>query len=247
MRNNQNVQMKFFATFLVAMSVLLMATPSRAEVLTFTNLVAWQSALDSAATLEDFESATTDVLFGLAYQPTISPNGELWLQANANFDNNASVDVAPFSSSGAGINGNVAINLRFFDQGNNTNSQESVIVTLPAGISAFAFEYNNYDNQSDGTFLSFAGTNGQTVAEFNATSDGFFGVIDTGVAATISSFAFTADPSTGTGTSAFNSFDDIRYGTGAPPALIGVPEPTSVALLCVLGFVAFTLRRKNSD
>ena len=243
MRYDQKFRCTFPVASLAILGVLLMAAPSWAAVLTFTNQASWESALAGVATLEDFEGATADVLFGLAYQPTTSPNGDLGLQANANFDNNASIDISPYISNGAGVNGNVAINLRFLDQGNNTNSQETVIVTLPTGISAFGFEYNNYDNQSDGTFLSFDGTNGERVAAFNSTLDGFFGVIDTGAAATISSFTFTADPTTGTGTSAFNSFDDVRYGVGASAVKV-IPEPTGISLVCSMGFIAMFIRRR---
>ena len=105
-------------------------------------------------------------------------------------------------------------------------------MTLPDGISAFAFEYNNYDSQGDGTYLSFAGTNGQVVSAFNPV-DGFFGVIDTAPGAAITQFSFTSDPTTGNGVSVYNSFDDVRYGVAATAGMLSVPEPSSIALLAV--------------
>ena len=104
--------------------------------------------------------------------------------------------------------------MRYIDGGHGANPQETVTVNLPPGVHAFAFEYLNYDLASDATFLSFEGTNGQVVTAFDPGTQGtqqFFGVVDTDPNATITSFAFTGDPNTGTGYSAFNSFDDVRY------------------------------------
>lgn len=197
-------------TVLVAiMGVVLMTTPSFAVVLTFTDLASWQAAVAGPTFLEDFEGATADDLFGTG--STTSPNGVLSLSADANFSNNALIDVTPYASDGADINGDVVVNMRFLDQGHGANAQEAVTVGLPVGVAAFAFEFNNYDSAGDGTFLSFAGTNGGTVPTFDTSVNGFFGVVDTDPGATISSFAFTGDPNTGTGFSAFNSFDDVRY------------------------------------
>lgn len=186
-----------------------MASPSSAVVLTFTDLASWQAAVGVPTLLEDFEGATVDDYFGTG--STTSPNGVLGLSANANFSDNALVDVFPYASSGADINGDVVVNMRYVDQGHGADPQETVTVALPVGVAAFAFEFNNYDSGGDGTFLSFAGTNGGTVPTFDTSVNGFFGVVDTDAGATISSFAFTGDPNTGTGYSAFNSFDDVRY------------------------------------
>ncbi|WP_197525401.1 PEP-CTERM sorting domain-containing protein [Pseudobythopirellula maris] len=191
--------------------------------MTYTDLNDWLNAVSGTASLEDFEGATEDVYFGLAGNATTSPNGSLGLSANANFDDNASIDVSPYVSSGADINGDVVVNMRFLDGGHGSNAQETVTVALPAGVVAFAFEYNNYDSGDDGAFLSFEGTNGQIVGAFDSTVDGFFGVLDTDPGAVISSFSFTGDPAVGTGVSAFNSFDDVRYSV--------VPEPTTSVLL----------------
>lgn len=246
MINHKNIPTAALLAAIVG--VVLMTMPSNAAILTFTDLASWQAAV-SSSTLEDFEDAgSSDSLFGLAYLPRTSPNGDLGLFANANLHDQASIDASPFISSGAGINGNVVVNMRLIDNGKGTNSQETVIVTLPAGISAFAFEYNNYDFQGDGTFLSFAGTNGQTVAAFNSGVDGFFGVIDTGSGVSISSFSFTGDPAVGSGDSAFNSFDDVRYGVAAPPLAVGeaaVPEPASIALLGTFCIAVLSLRRRT--
>ncbi len=213
---------------------------AQADIVTYTNQAAWEAALDGAATLEDFEGQLTDGLFGLASSATVSPNGDLALSANANFDDNAAIDVDPYISAGAGINGRVVVNMRFLDNGSGANAQETVTVGLPSGLSAFAFEYNNYDSQGDGTFLSFTGTNGGTVAAFDSTSGGFFGVVDTDVGASILTFAFTGDPNVGTGLSAFNSFDDVRYGN----ALSSVPEPAS-ALLLLPAMVGLLVSRRR--
>ena len=214
-------------------------SPAAADLLTFTDQASWEAALAGPATVETFEGATSDVLFGLSSNATTSPNGDLALSANANFNDNASIDVSPYISSGAGINGNVVINMRFLDKGNGSNAQETLTVGLPSGISAFAFEYNNYDTQGDGTFLSFAGTHGGVVAAFDSTVDGFFGVVDTGAGATITSFSFTGDPAIGTGVSAFNSFDDVRYGAAA------IPEPVSCLVPSVALFGVCLRRRRR--
>lgn len=230
-----------------AIGTVMLATATlatHAEILTFTNQGTWEAALNAPSILEDFEGASNDVLFGLAYQPTESPNGDLGLRANANFANNASIDVLPYLSAGAGIGGNTVVNMRFLDQGNSTNSQETVDVFLPTGISAFAFQYNNYDNGGDGTFLSFSGTNGQEVTAFDSAAVSFFGVVDTEPGATILSFSFTGDPTTGTGTSAFNSFDNVRYGVASAAIVAArhVPEPSGAALAFVLGIGILSVR-----
>ena len=232
---------------LVVVATIVPNATTQADVLTFTDPVAWEAALSTASTLEDFEGASSDVTFGLAYQPTTSPNGDLGLRANANFSTNAYIDVFPYASNGAGINGNVVVNMRFLDQGNSTNSQETVDVFLPVGISAFSFLYNNYDNGGDGTFLSFQGTNGGIVPEFDSSVAGFFGVVDTGEDATISYFSFTGDPATGTGTSAFNSFDDVRYGvaTTSSGETVQIPEPHAGLLASALAIVASSSRKRN--
>ncbi|TWT90293.1 hypothetical protein Mal64_06780 [Pseudobythopirellula maris] len=191
--------------------IAMMEQTARAEVQTFTDLASWQAAVADVTFLEDFEGATVDDYFGLAGNATTSPNGFLGLSANANFGDNAVVDVSPYVSSGADINGDVVVNMRFLDAGHGANAQETVTVSLPPGVEAFAFEYNNYDSAGDGAFLSFEGTNGQIVGSFDSTVNGFFGVLDTDPNAVISSFSFTGDPTVGTGFSAFNSFDDVRY------------------------------------
>lgn len=194
---------------IMAALVTLSATPASAVIQTYTDLASWQAAVGSTTLLEDFEAQTEDVFFGTG--TATSPNGQLELSANANFSDNAVIDVDPFVSTGAGINGDVVVNMRFLDGGAGANPQETVTVNLLPGINAFAFEYNNYDTAGDGTFLSFEGTNAGTVAAFDSTVNGFFGVVDTDPGATISSFSFTGDPAVGTGFSAFNSFDDVRY------------------------------------
>jgi len=208
MKNNHNRANAWAALLAIAIASL-MTTPSSAVIQTFTDLASWQAAVAAPTFLEDFEGQVTDDFFGTG--TATSPNGQLQLSANANFNDNAIIDVSPFVSTGADINGNVVVNMRFLDGGAGANPQETVTVGLLPGISAFAFEYNNYDTAGDGTFLSFAGTNGGTVPAFDSTSNGFFGVVDTGVGATIDSFSFTGDPAVGTGFSAFNSFDDVRY------------------------------------
>ena len=236
------------AVLLASLASSLIATHAFAEVLTFTSRIAWETALSGTSTLEDFEAATHDILFGLAYEPTYSPNGELGLRANANYADNASIDVYPYISNGADIGGNVVVNMRFLDQGNNTNSQETVDVFLPGGMSAFAFDYNNYDSAGDGTFLSFTGTNGGVVSAFNSLVDGFFGVVDTQPGATITRFSFSGDPTTGSGSSAFNSFDNVRYGvadTGGAPSTIEVPEPASAGLMGAALTATIAVRRRK--
>ena len=192
--------------------VALPATQSSAVVLTFSDFASWEAAIGSPTLLEDFEGATSDISFGTG--STTSPNGDLQLSANANFSSNAIIDVLPLASAGGEINGNVIVSMRFLDGGAGANPQETVTVSLPPGVSAFAFEYKNYDNDDDATFLSFEGTNGQVVTDFDPGTNGttqFFGVVDTDPSASISSFSFTGDPNSGSGFSAFNSFDDVRY------------------------------------
>ncbi|QDS98238.1 PEP-CTERM sorting domain-containing protein [Adhaeretor mobilis] len=204
-RNRTNSRVALLAVAIA----MLMTTPSSAVIQTFTDLASWQAAISGPTFLEDFEGQVEDDFFGTG--SATSPNGQLQLSANANFNDNAIIDVSPFVSTGADINGNVVVNMRFLDGGAGANPQETVTVGLLPGISAFAFEFNNYDSAGDGSFLSFEGTNGGTVPAFDSTVNGFFGVVDTGVGATIDSFSFTGDPAVGTGFSAFNSFDDVRY------------------------------------
>ena len=214
--------------------LLMTTSSSSAAVLTFTDLASWQAAVVSS-TLEDFEGATADDDFTFA--ATTSPNGDLGLSAveESSFSNNALIDVAPLISSGGGIHGNVVVSMRFLSH--ISNPKDSVTVTLPSGLSAFAFDYNNYDSGGDGAVLSFAGTNGGTGPVFS-TSTGFYGVVDTGAGATISSFTLTGDDAGGTGTSAFMSFDDVRYG-------VAVPEPTSIAMLGMFGVALLGMRRQK--
>ena len=203
-------------TFVAAICVSSVAT---AEIQTFTDLASWQAAVGGITHLEDFEGQVSDDFFGTASNSTRSPNGILGLSANANFSDNAIIDVddvgdgSGYVSSGAVINGNAVVSLRFLDKGTGANSQETVTVSLPPGVEAFAFEYKNYDNDDDGTFLSFEGTNGGIVTAFDSSNNftGFFGVLDTDPGAEITSFSFTGDPNVGAGFSAFNSFDDVRY------------------------------------
>ena len=212
----------FFGTSRMASALfmagsLLLAVPASSDVLTFTNLADWQNALAGAATLEDFESAIADDDF--TGSTTNSPNSELQLSSveESSFTNNALIDTLPFLSADGQINGNVFVSMRFLQ--NDSTPPDSVTVSFPAplSISAFAFEYQNYDNQGDGASLGFTGTNGQIVVAFDSTTS-FFGVVDTEIGATITSFTFTGDPAVGAGTSAFNSFDDVRYGTAKKAA-----------------------------
>ncbi|QDS98235.1 hypothetical protein [Adhaeretor mobilis] len=223
---------------LLAIAVLAsMAMPTSAAVLTFTDLPSWQAAVASSS-LEDFEGATADDDF--TFTAITSPNGDLGLSAveESTFTINAFIDVADglgnYESIGAGINGSAIVSMRFLSH--TSTPPDSVTVTLPAGLSAFAFDYNNYDTQGDGAELSFAGTNGATGPVFS-TGTGFYGVVDTGVGATISSFTLTGHDAGGAGTSAFMSFDDVRYGTA-------IPEPTSLALLSLFGLTVLGTRRR---
>jgi hypothetical protein len=142
------------------------------------------------------------------------------------------IDKSPYLSTGSGINGSVMVSMRFLSH--TSTPPDSVTVTLPVGMSAFAFQYDNYDTQGDGAELSFAGTNGATGPVFSP-STGFYGVVDTAPGATITSFTFTGHNAMGSGTSAFMSFDDVRYGEA-------IPEPASILLL--VGAVGMSLLGK---
>lgn len=231
----ENTRRNCSISLLAMVGVALMTIPSSAAIVTFTDLVSWQSAVSSSA-LEDFEGATADDDF--TFTPTISPNGDLGISAVEEdiYTNNMLIDVTPLMSSGGGINGDVIVSMRYLSH--TSNPADSVTVTLPAGMSAFAFEYNNYDSGGDGAELSFAGTNGGTGPVFS-TSTGFYGVVDTDAGATISSFTFTGHDAGGTGTSAFMSFDDVRYG-------VAVPEPASIALLGAFGVAVLSMRRRGA-
>ncbi len=222
---------------------LVLVPKAQAVLVTYTNQADWEAALSGTASLEDFEGQTSDTLFnansffqnGIA----LSPNQDLLLRSNARGHFTTSIDVLPFSGpAGAGINGNVIVNMRDLDV-YATGLREWVSVSLPLGISAFAFEYNNYDAQGDGTSLSYIGANGSApvvVPEFDSV-DGFFGVVITG-GATFQSFTFTAD--TAAGSNAFNSFDDVRYGVAA------IPEPAAAWILGCVAVGLRSLRRKRS-
>lgn len=216
--NGEWMPISFCSALLGILAVVVMTTPSLAVIQTYTDLASWQAAMADTTILEDFEGQLVDDFFGTG--STTSPNGQLQLSANANFNDNAIIDVSPFVSSGADINGNVVVNMRFLDGGAGANPQETVTVALPPGVRSFAFEYLNYDLAGDGTSLSFTGTNGDVVSAFdsqagfvdpNNTTPFFFGVVDTDPSASITSFSFTGDPNVGTGFSSFNSFDDVRY------------------------------------
>lgn len=233
MKTKITTQIQCFALALAGLFSL--ASTSHAVVLTFTDPASWEAAVASYST-EDFEDATVDDDF--TFSSTTSPNGDLGLSAieESTFTNNMLIDVTPFVSPGGGIGGDVIVSMRFLSHVSTV--PDSVTVTLPAGLSAFAFDYNNYDTGGDGAVLSFAGTHGGIGPVFG-TSTGFFGIVDTGPSATITSFTFTGDDAGGTGTSAFMSFDNVRYG-------VAIPEPSSLALLSVLGFVVFGSRRSKA-
>ena len=214
------------------------AERSLAEVLTFTDLASWQAAVASSS-LEDFEGATADDDF--TFTPTTSPNGDLGLSAveESTFVNNMLIDVGAdggFVSSGATFpgSGDAVVSLRFLDK---DPVADEVTVTFPAGVSAFGFDYNIYDNQGDSVDVQFAGTNSGSLGTFSpippnpsTPSVGFIGVVDTGVGASIESFKISANTSLGTGSSVFTSFDNIRYGSA-------IPEPTAL-LLAAMGLLA---------
>lgn len=231
------------AVAILSATVLLAFTSSfsSATILTFNNLADWQAALVSS-TLEDFESATVDDDF--TDSPTTSPNGDLGLSAveESTFSNNMLVDVTPFIS-GSDFNGSDAhVSLRFLDK---SPDPDSVTVTFPAGTSAFALDFNNYDNQGDAVDLSFVGTNGGSLITISPIGDanvgpttpntGFFGLVDTG-GGTVSSFTFEANSTLGTGASVFFSFDNIRYGEA-------IPEPTCLTLVGSLAIALLGTRR----
>ena len=228
---------------LAALAVALLPTPSEAVILTFTDLASWQTAV-STSTLEDFEGATADDDF--TDTTTTSPNGDLELSSTeeSTFSDNMLIDEASDGfESGSDFNGSDAhVSLRFLDK---SPVPDSVTVAFPSGISAFALDFNNYDNQGDSVDFSFAGTNGGSLGTItpvgtsspSTPNTGFFGMVDTDPGATVTSFTFSANPSIGDGSSVFFSFDNIRYG-------VAIPEPASVSLMLLFGIAVCGFRQK---
>ena len=170
MKNNMNLT----SLFTVVLAVALTAAPASATVLTYTDLASWQAAVASSS-VEDFEGATADTDF--TFTPTSSPNGDLVLSAveESTFTNNMLIDVVPLITSNGEINGDAVLSMRYLSHV--SDPADSVTVTLPAGMSAFGFEWKNYDSQADSAEIRIAGTNGQAGPVFTP-GTGFYGVVE---------------------------------------------------------------------
>ena len=237
------------SSVLMLLAGIMCTSPSHAEILIFTDEASWLAAVGGTPSLEDFESATSDIDFSQA--PAASPNGELGLSAveESTFTNNMLVDTLDdggYVSSGAAfVPGSEAVlSMRFLDK---SPAPDEMIISFPAGISAVAFDYNIYDNQGDSVDISFIGTNGGPLGTFSpippnpsTPNVGFLGIVDTGIGASISSITVAANPDLGTGSSVFASVDNVQYG-------VAIPEPsTALMLSMVLSVCGVAVQRNRS-
>lgn len=239
---------KMIGLCLTAMLVSMVVFSSSVEavLVTYTDQASWEAALSGTATLENFESVTSDIDFG---NSTGSAAGALTfneLVLNSRRDNDSSnadtfID-ANAPASGRGINGNDTLAFREFDHEGSLSAIEYVEITLPANISAFAFLYRNYDTQNDGTTLSVDGSlissfeANNTRYDLTAGNGAFFGVVEDG-GGILTNVRFTAKQFGSAGSYTYNELDDVRYGVAA------VPEPSAFAFMSLVSCLGMCVAR----
>lgn len=203
-----------------------------AALLLFNDRTAWQTAVGTSTSSEDFNSVVTDTEFWSA-DLTV---GLVTLSSNAGtnpvFDNDeALVNVSPFGPGSGGIDGTALVDSLGLDGG------EYIEITVPTLSTAFGFDFENYDGGGANDGLEIL-VNGMSVATLGAGS-GFLGfTTDMGAFDTVRFLSNSTDgPENGT----FNAIDNIEWNS------VTVPEPATTALmgLALLGMGAASRKRRT--
>jgi hypothetical protein len=170
---------------------------------TFTNRTAWQNALTGTPSSENFNSFTIDRNFGSSSLTA----GSLTLSSNAydapatgNKFTEARIDVSPYLLA-TGIDGTPMLSSNGLDIG------ENITVQLPSAFSAFAFDYENYDNQGEPLTVTIGGQNVYTLPATKGTK-GFIGIVATG--GSFNNVVLNSNYNTNNGT--FNAIDNVAWG-----------------------------------
>lgn len=225
---NRHLQVSSFCGGL-AISIAMLGFNNPANALnfqTFTNRATWLNQLTGGlpSVSENFNSYRLDRNFGTTFKTT--PSGITIVGGGGISNNEALLDPPPYfgaptNDPPTGIDDTIA-NGRGVDEG------EFFTVGLPSQLSAFGFDYENYDVNKDafGIFI-----NSQNVISIPASTGakGFIGIIADG---TFNNVVFNVSHASGGGV--FNGIDNLAAGTANfPTAAVPFEFSPSLGLLAV--------------
>lgn len=212
---------------LIAMAaVVCAATSATAAPITYSDRATFQAAA-GATTLETFNSVAADTEFHsadlLVGSLTLSSNAGI----NPTFNNDeALVNVFPYGPGSGGIDGTALVD------GLGLDADEFIAITLPGLVTAFGFDFENYDGSGDALQVVINGNIVTTLV-----GNGFFGFIDG--AAPFNSVVFRSISQDGAENGTFTALDNVEYSS--------VPEPATLILFSAgIGAAAYRRRKRQS-
>jgi hypothetical protein len=228
---NRHLQVSSFCGGLAILLALLGAnSPANAlNFQTFTDRTTWLNQLTGGAPSlsENFNSYTSDVAFG---NRSVTTPSSITLSGNASALGEARIDRKNYVGiSGqnnnfvpTGIDNTTLLNSRGLDL------DESITVTLPSSLSAFGFDYENYDFNGDGLHVFIAGQDVVSIpGPYN--TKGFIGIIADG---RFNNVVFKA-VTNASEVDAFNTIDNLEAGTAAGATAVPFEFSPSLGLLAV--------------
>ena len=219
--------MRMSGLLAMAAAVACAATSATAAPITYSDRATFQAAA-GVTTLETFNSIAADTEFHSADLLV----GSLTLSSNAGinpvFNNDeALVNVSPFGPGSAGIDGTALVDSLGLDGG------EFIEIALSGPVTAFGFDFENYDGSGDALQVVIDGNVVTTLV-----GTGFFGFIDG--AAPFSSVVFRSLSQDGAENGTFTALDNVEFSSS-------VPEPATLLLSGAgIGVAAYRRRRRRS-